>query len=48
MTDFVVGELGRPAFTLECGKGENPLPLSDYFPIYAGLREVLFTLPVLV
>jgi len=48
MTDFVVGELGRPAFTLECGKGENPLPLSDYFPIYAGLREVFFTLPILV
>lgn len=42
MTDWYVSDIGRPAFTLECGKGENPLPLSDYFKIYAGLRELFF------
>lgn len=48
LTDWYTREVGRPAFTLECGKGENPLPLSDYFKIYAGLRELLFCMPVMV
>ena len=45
MTDWVIEELGRPSFTIECGKGENPLPLSDYFKIYTRLREMLFMAP---
>lgn len=48
LTDWYVGELCKPGFTLECGKGENPLPLSDYFKIYAGLRELLFCAPMMV
>ena len=48
MTDWYVKEMKKPAFTLECGKGENPLPLSDYFRIYAGLREVLFCAPMMI
>ncbi|MBQ7828453.1 MAG: gamma-D-glutamyl-meso-diaminopimelate peptidase [Clostridia bacterium] len=48
LTDWYVSELGKPGFTLECGKGENPLPLSDYFKIYAGLRELLFCAPMMV
>ena len=45
LTDWCIRSLGIPALTLECGKGVNPLPLSGFFPIYARLREVLFTAP---
>lgn len=48
LCDWYCEEFCRPAFTLECGRGENPLPLSQFFPIYARLREALFTLPVLI
>ena len=47
LTDWCIGELNLPSFTIECGKGENPLPLSSYFEIYAALREMLFTAPIL-
>lgn len=33
--DWFIQEMGRPGFTLEMGKGENPLPLSDF----DGLRK---------
>ena len=42
LTDYAVEELAIPAFTLECGKGKNPLPLSDLILIYANLRRMLF------
>lgn len=48
LTDWCVQRMGLPAFTLECGKGVNPLPLSQFFPIYADLRRLLFTFPVLL
>lgn len=44
LTDWCVLKVGIPAFTIECGRGKNPLPLSNYFPIYATLREVFFTI----
>ena len=47
LTDWFVREFGRCAFTLECGKGENPLPGRDFFGIYTRLREVLFSAPFL-
>ncbi len=47
LADFCEEKLGLPAFTLECGKGKNPLPLSDTEKIYAGLREMLFVFPTL-
>jgi len=46
LTDWCVRTLDIPSLTLECGRGVNPLPLSDYFPIYASLREALFTAPL--
>lgn len=46
-TDWFIKELGKPSFTIECGKGENPLPLEDYFPIYTHLREILFMAPMI-
>ena len=48
LTDWCIAELGIPSFTLECGKGINPLPLNNYFPIYASLREVLFTIAKMI
>lgn len=48
LTDWFIKEFGRPSFTIECGKGENPLPESRYFNIYAGLREMLFCAPLLI
>lgn len=42
LTDWCVEELNLPSFTLECGKGKNPLPLEDYFYIYARIRKLLF------
>jgi len=45
LTDWFVRETGQCAFTLECGKGTNPLPGEDYLGIYGKLREVLFSAP---
>lgn len=47
LTDYCMQKLGIPAFTLECGKGRNPLPASDLPLLYADLREALFTFPIL-
>ena len=47
LTDWCVQKLNLPSFTLECGRGKNPLPISDAFPIYAGLRRLLFTFPTM-
>lgn len=47
LTDFCIQKLGVPAFTLECGKGKNPLPKGDLNFIYAELRKALFTFPSL-
>ena len=48
LIDWFISEYDRPAFTLECGKGTNPLPLSDEAKIYFKLRKLLFTFPLMV
>ena len=45
LTDFCIQKLGIPAFTLECGKGKNPLPKGELPYIYSELRKALFTFP---
>lgn len=47
LTDWCIGKCDVPAMTMECGRGVNPLPISDFFPIYATIREALFTAPKL-
>lgn len=42
LTDWA-DSLGIPAYTLEVGRGENPLPVSDRTFLYATLRELFFT-----
>ncbi len=48
LTDWVIREFGIPSYTLECGMGENPLPITDFPGIYRKLRETLFCAPMLV
>jgi Predicted carboxypeptidase len=48
LTDWYIKEFNRPSFTIECGKGTNPLPLSHNFKIYSRIREALFTAPILI
>ena len=47
LTDWLVSKLDLPSFTLECGRGKSPLPMSDLGKIYTDLRETLFTFPIL-
>ncbi len=47
LTDWFIKEFNKPSFTIECGKGVNPLPISEATSIYAKLRELLFTFPIL-
>ena len=41
LKDWFMEAFHRPGFTVECGRGENPLPLSDFRPLYRNLREML-------
>ena len=47
LTDWVIREMNVPSYTLECGKGENPLDIKQAKSIYHRLRELLFTFPIL-
>lgn len=48
LKDWFICEYDRPAYTIECGYGENPLLLSDSLSIYTDLMELLFSFPLLV
>ncbi|MBQ0084415.1 MAG: M14 family metallocarboxypeptidase [Clostridiales bacterium] len=39
--DWFIKRFERPAFTVEIGKGENPLPIESIEKIYGELREML-------
>ncbi|MDO4608958.1 MAG: M14 family metallocarboxypeptidase [Clostridia bacterium] len=39
--DWFIKKYLRPAFTVEVGKGKNPLPITDAFHIYNDIREML-------
>ena len=47
LTDWAIKELNLPSYTLECGKGENPLDIKQASSIYGRLRELMFTFPIL-
>ena len=42
--DWVISALGIPAYTIEAGKGKNPLPLSEFNSIYDKNRRMLVKL----
>ena len=39
--DWFVEQTGRPGFTVEWGKGRNPLPETAFEPMYDKAREML-------
>lgn len=39
--DWFIEEFGRPGYTIECGKGKNPLPLDQFSTIYDDNEELL-------
>lgn len=39
--DWFIDEFKRPGFTLEIGKGENPLPPEQLYKIYSDIEEAL-------
>ena len=41
LKDWFIQEFRRPGFTIEIGKGENPLPIEDLEPIYGRLLPLL-------
>ncbi len=41
LKDWFIEKFGRPGFTVEIGKGENPLPFSDFDEIYEKLKPAL-------
>lgn len=47
LTDWYLSEIKRPAYTIECGLGENPLPPEDCAAIYSTLESLLFKAPLL-
>ncbi|MBQ8163177.1 MAG: M14 family metallocarboxypeptidase [Clostridia bacterium] len=47
LTDWFIKEFSKPSFTLECGKGENPLDIKNAPAIYARIRKALFNFPIL-
>lgn len=39
--DWFIQDYDRPGYTIECGLGENPLPISDFEEIYARNEPIL-------
>ncbi len=39
--DWFISEMKKPGFTMEIGKGENPLPASELYEIYNRIEEAL-------
>ena len=48
LSDWCAGELSIPAFTMECGRGKNPLPMRQLPFIYAAMRAALFLFPTIL
>lgn len=39
--DWFIEHFSRPGFTIEIGKGRNPLPMTDLAPVYGRIEEML-------
>ena len=48
LSDWCAQKMGIPAFTMECGRGKNPLPPSQISSIYATMRSSLFLFPTIL
>lgn len=47
LKDWFIEEFHRPGFTIEIGRGKNPLPITELEPIYARLIEMLLAAMIL-
>ena len=45
--DWFISRYRRPGFTIEVGKGKNPLPLGDFDKIYAQIEEMLMLFAII-
>ena len=48
LSDWCAEKMSIPAFTMECGRGKNPLPLAQISSIYATMRASLFLFPTIL
>ncbi len=48
MSDWCAEKLSVPAFTMECGRGKNPLPITQSSSIYTTMRAALFLFPTIL
>ncbi len=48
LKDWFISEFNLPAYTIECGRGENPLPISDCEMIYRGIFPLLIQAPIFI
>jgi g-D-glutamyl-meso-diaminopimelate peptidase len=48
MSDWCAEKLSIPSFTMECGRGKNPLPTSQASSIYTAMRAALFLFPTIL
>ena len=44
--DWFIQQFRKPGFTIEVGKGENPLPLSQFNNIYKAIEEIMISAPL--
>lgn len=47
LKDWFIETFHRPGFTIEIGRGKNPLPITELEPIYARLIEMLLAAMIL-
>ncbi len=45
LSDWATAKMGIPSFTVECGKGKNPLPDSAILGIYRRIRDIFWLNP---
>lgn len=48
LKDWFIDAFDRPGFTIECGKGTNPLPETDAPILYETIRGILLTAPTFI
>lgn len=48
LSDWCAEKLSIPAFTMECGRGKNPLPTTQISSIYSTMRASLFLFPTIL
>ena len=41
LKDWFIEETGRPGFTIELGRGVNPLPVESFEAVYEKAQEML-------